>query len=408
MAEDQRPVVLLSGGRTTVPLAKPLSQWYRIGVYDHGAIAQFLPHVDPVLSPAAGAGPQLVATATNAVAHITGRIAHGLPGVARRFSRNGINLDGLDTWLPGLSLSILTQVAHDLHCAEAFATQLPLGCVVTHEDVTPQFKALALWAKAKGIPTVHIPHANHFIKTRPDVHDKCVCDWIFATSPWMADWYAERGFPRERIKLTGCPNWDVWHEVVQTISKEHARAVMLLEQDRPVVLYCTSWSQSTNLVDDHTVKDRADVAVLEAAKQAGWQLVIKMHPGEPPDWQKRYAEMAKERGVPALVTQSHLTLSVRAADVLVSVGPSNVIVEAALGDRPSVVVPLRGYGFPCEPPWLADPTPEAIQAAVGRVLDNPQLWTEERGRFVQRFAWVHDGGATRRAAEAVREVGKWQ
>ncbi len=263
---------------------------------------------------------------------------------------------------------------------------------------------MVLWARAKGIPTIHIPHANHYCHVRPDIHDEGLCDWLLATSPWMRDWYVERGYPAERVVVTGCPNWDSWGKVRKHMPRDNARTVLMLDQEAPTVVYFTSWSQNTNIIDDHTVKPQTDAAMLEAAKAEGWQLVIKMHPGEPEQWIQHYANLAKERGVPAVISRRHLEYCLRAADVAVAIGPSNVLVEAALAERPGVVVPLRGYDFGGEPPWRAEPTADDIRRVVGQVLAQPDAWEAARPDFIARHAYSDDCGATARAAAAVLEV----
>ncbi|MFH1745560.1 MAG: hypothetical protein ABIG44_00815, partial [Planctomycetota bacterium] len=329
-----------------------------------------------------------------------------LPALPHRFNMPNVPMLNRDLgkWLPGLSLTLLSTLTRDVRVLEAFFNGMDVRCVVTHEDVTPRFRAMVLYANALGIPTVHIPHANHFCHICPDIHDKCVSNHILAASPWMRDWYAERGYPREQIKVVGCPNWDRWQEINAKVPRKHARTVLHLAQDRPVVLYCTSWSQTTNLIDDHAIKDRADAAMLAAAKVQGWQLIWSLHPGDPPEWQQRYAEMAKEARVPAIIVRGHLDYTARAADVLVALGPSNVIIEAGLAGCPSATIPIRGYGFPSAPPWVAEPTAEGIMETVEWILANPGEWERRREWFIRQFTYSDDGRATERTVAEICEI----
>lgn len=410
MAEREK-VVLLSGGRTTQPLAKSLAERAYVGVFDKSSVSMFTPLIDQVLCPENGAQPQPRSQATNDTALLAARVVNALPALPHRLAVPNAghvaqlhSVNGVSKWLPGATLTLLSVLAQDVRILQAFFDGMDVRCVVTHEDVTPRFRAMVLYAKIRGVPTVHVPHANHFCHVRPDIHDECVSDHILAASPWMRDWYVGRGYSREQIKVTGCPNWDRWQEINAKVSKEHARTLLRLAQDRPVVLYCTSWPQMTNLVDDHTVKDRADAAMLEAAKAREWQLVWSLHPGDPPEWQQRYAQMAKEAGVPAVVVRGHLEYTARAADALVALGPSNVVIEAGLAGCPSATIPLRGYGFPGEPPWAAEPTAEGIVETVEWMLANRDEWERKRGWFVREFAHSDDGEATERIVAAVCEI----
>lgn len=406
--QDNRPAILLSGGRTTQPLAGALAEHYQLAIYDQGSLGHFLTQVEHVMCPINGAGEGLKSRATNEAAQLSASVSANMGPLGQRFIVPGVEAEmlgeGVNTWLPGLAMTILSSLALDLRALEAFMAQVPVAAVVTHEDVTPKFRAMVLYAKARELPTIHVPHANHFCHVRPDVHDMCLSDWLLAASPWMRDWYVKRGCPAEQVRVVGCPNWDAWPKICRDISKEHARLVLKMDESAPTVMYCTSWSQNTNLIDDHTVKPRADVAVLEAAKREGWQLIIKLHPGEPAQWVQKCAELAKEHGVPAVVTKQHLHYTVRAADVVVAVGPSNVLVEAGLADRPPVVIPLRGYEFGGVPPWKAQPKVDAIVSAVNMLLKKPDMWQANRSKFVKRYAHRNDAGATARVIEAILEI----
>jgi hypothetical protein len=403
--KDNRPTILLSGGRTTQPLGGALAEHYQLAIYDQGALGHFLTQVENVMCPANGAGEGLKSRATNEAAQLSAGVAANIKPLGERFAVPGIGAEmlgaGVNTWLPGMAMTILSSLALDLRALEAFMAQVPVVAAVTHEDVTPRFRAMVLYCKAHGVPTIHIPHANHFCHVRPDV---CLSDWLLAASPWMRDWYVKRGYPVEQVRVMGCPNWDVWPKICRDISKEHARLVLKLDATAPTVMYCTSWSQNTNLIDDHTVKPRADVAMLKAAKREGWQLIIKLHPGEPPQWVQQCAELAKEHSVPAVVTKSHLHYTMRAADVVVAVGPSNVLVEAGLANRPPVAIPLRGYKFGGMPPWEAEPTVDAVASTVNMLLAKPDIWQANRSKFVKRYAHSSDGRATDRTIAAILDI----
>lgn len=408
MAErtEDRPVVMLSGGKTTLPLAKPLDARFKVAVLDQNAVQSILSAgVDEVLCPAKGAGTLLGAQSANDAALLIGKIVGNLQRIGPRFSLNGSSsgkaADKVGDWLPGLAASMLPQLTFDVRTLAAMSASADIRAVVTHEDVTPRFRALVLWAKARGIPTVHVPHANHFIRTRPDIHDGCLCEWLLAASPWMRDWYAERGYPADRIEVVGNPTWDKWVKVNETVDRRHARAVLQLSQDVPVLMYCTSWPQTTNVVDDHDLWETANAAVLKAAKGRSWQLVWSLHPGDHASWRVKYANMAKDAGVPAVVVQGHLELTLRAADAVLAVGPSNVLVEAGLAGTPPLTIPLRGYGFAGEPPWTARATATGIKDRVGWVLAHPEAWDEARAAFVERYARNGDAGAVARAVEFV-------
>jgi len=220
----------------------------------------------------------------------------------------------------------------------------------------------------------------------------------------MRDWYVARGFPEENIRVVGYPLWDKWVEATEKVDRDHACMVLQLEPDRPIVLFCTSWAQYTNMIDDHTVMKRAARAILKATKAQGWQLIWSLHPGEPPGTEKSCAEAAKRYGVPALITRRHLSYTTAAADAVVAVGPSNVLIEAAIADRPIASIHLRGYGFPSTPPWTVRPTKTSMEAVIGRMIADRSEWDAARDGFVERFAHLIDGKATERVVGYIREI----
>jgi len=113
----------------------------------------------------------------------------------------------------------------------------------------------------------------------------------------------------------------------------------------------------------------------------------------------RYAELARQNGVPAIVARGHLEYTARAADVCIAVGPSNVLVAAALGGCAPVTIPLRGYGFPTEPPYNAQPDEQDISKTVNPLLSNREAWEAARGTFIARYAYREDGKARARAVK---------
>jgi len=406
---ERRPIIMLSGGRTTWPLARPLYETHDVAIYDPNAISFFKEKLDRIICPAKGATAQMHAHAFNESTVIAARIIQAQDRLQDTISRgarmvlpNGTSPAHVSEWLPGMSTSHMAACIMNVAVMDAFCDQFDLMAVVVHEDVTPTARALVLWANDRGIPSIHVPHANHFLRQGiPDVHERCYTDYIAATSSWMCDWYAARGYPEENIRVTGCPNWDRWTEVMLT--KQEARDVLRVPQDKTVVTYCTSWPQNTNWADDHDIWDRAHDAVVQAAAEQGWTLIWSQHPGSPGEWRQAFAARMKQAGLEdGVIVRGHLDLTVKASDCFIAVGPSNVLIEAAMGGTPSATVEMEHYGFPDAPPWPCRAEAADVTRAVNAAMDN---WNSDvRDAFVTHYACADDGKAVERTVALIREV----
>jgi hypothetical protein len=391
--------VIISGVRPTFQIYEELAKHFDVAVYDQGAASQISAHFGtPVICPAGGAGPPLFEKARNDTAHLVARATNrSLP---LSFSVNGTQA-GIDEWFPGMAMAYSSDVLVSLRVLDAYADTADIVGVVVHEDVTPRFRALALWAKARDVPLIHLPHGNCFAQSRPDIHDETVADWILAASPYMRNWYSQRGFDDKRIKLVGYPAWDGWIE--SRPSKDWARRVLHLEQHTPTVALCTGWPQRTNLVDDHEMIEVAVNVALEAARASGWQVIWKLHPGDGQGQEERSARLMSSYRLAGIVTRDHLTLTFVASDVVLSVGPSNVLVEAGLADRPPALFNLRGYGFDREPPWVIEPDVANVMDVISGLLDGSE-WRKRRAGFVRRYAHRNDGKAIKRSVRAIKRI----
>jgi len=395
---DKRTIII-SGPKPTYQLFDGLGKHFTVAVYDQNAAAQLSAQRGGVgvMCPLNGAGPPLFAKARNDTAWLAADVAMNLP------PENGsLPPAHFDDWLPGAALGHLSDVLMRLRVLDAFAETTQVVGIVTHEDVTPNFKALALWGKAKGVPVIHMPHGNCFAQVRPDIHDESVADWILATSRYMRDWYAERGFPKRRIRVVGFPSWDVWASDLP--DRAFARRMYHLDgNDAPTLAFCTQWPQRTNLVDDHDVLEAAAHVTLAAAKREGWNVIWSIHPGDMRGREEEYAKLAAGYRVPAMVTRDHLAVTLSACDAVLSAGPSNVLVEAGLADRPVALFNLRGYGFDGEPPWKVELSVDSVASVVGPLMAG-ERWGAARDGFVKQYAYRNDGKATARAVRLVTRI----
>jgi hypothetical protein len=273
--------------------------------------------------------------------------------------------------------------------------------IVLHNDVEPVTKAAALWGQKKGIPALHVPHAVYLDHpdrgpAGEDIHDLIAASHLAAAGPFQARWYEERGFSPERICITGLPKFDRW--MTARYNRDWARNLLGLVPHKPVFTYASSWRQDTNLLGCHDEVAEAYRAFLAATKEnfAGAQIIIKVHPSTDPE---PFAALARETGISCLLTIHHLEVLLQASDVLVSIGPSNLIIESSFIPWLQLVS-IRGFEDDPEVVTV-DPDPGQIAEAVSEALGTPPV---DRTNFQKKYCGLLDGKASERIAGWLGEL----
>lgn len=270
--------------------------------------------------------------------------------------------------------------------------------ILLHNDVEPSTRAVALWAKSRGVPCLHIPHAVYMdgfgrgpIGT--DVHDLVTASHICTAGPYQDAWYRARG---GSTRVTGLPQFD--RLAKQIISKERALELLGLSPHRPVVTYASSWRQDTNLLGCHDGVVECYRAFLAAAKELpGVQWIVKCHPrGQNTEW---HAEEAKKANLDCLVTHQHTEIVLAAQDAILAYSPSGIITEAA--HVPGVhLLSIGGFAEDREVTTLGE-TKDDIKAGLLNVLGEP---APDARAFAYKYCGTPDGLAHMRVAQYAQEL----
>jgi len=307
----------------------------------------------------------------------------------------------LPQWWPGYILTHAQGLAQRIASLEVVSQKYEVSGLVLHEDVAPDTRSMALWARARGIPTIHVPHANCHLRddAGPDIHRETRTDWLAASGAYAADWYARQGFPREQITVVGAPQWDALYEDVT--DRDSARRIFGFEAGDTVLVYATTWAQTTGLrggwQDEH---EAGLAAVLSLAKEMSAALVIKIHPNDQQGSEDIFAERMKAAEIHGRVTRQHNAFALRAADVFVAQGPSNMCVEAAIMGTPACYIQTEGFDYSHALPFRC--APDGLSQAARLALESrgDPLWQD----FIRFYNDVHPGGgAVARLVEFVRE-----
>lgn len=313
---------------------------------------------------------------------------------------------GLLGWMPGYVVSSLARMHMRIAVWKRFWESHEVRLVVTHEDVAEDTRALVQFARARGTPTLHVPHFNHGSLPRaiPDVHDAIHCDYAAVAGQYMAGWLEARGMDGDRIRVTGHPAWDRFAHI--NPDRVWSRAMLRLNPAQPALCYAADWVLWTTLCYHERTPHAGWEVVLEAFKalrREGWLLICKAHPGAKETNAEWHAQQARKAEVACLVTDRHLDVVLQAADVMVSNGFSNIVAEAAMAGVPGMTL---GPGYLDEPavPGV-DYDAEALYRAVKAVHEARETWRAELlPEFLERYVGPNDGKATERIVEWCREL----
>lgn len=407
---DSKPLLLISGGPTTRPLWGLLSETYDLVMLYPAAANEAIGLGLPAAALASVTDGALQDAIQNQAALLSARVVAGLPQIAERTARlygpeRPAPLNGhLGEWFAGYAHQlILGEVAILAQLARLGGAGRRIAGCVTHEDVAPDTRALVAWCNGKGVPTIHVPHAPcHLLPGVADIHRETRTQYIAASGPLAAKFYTDSGFPAANIRLTGAPHWDeLYHGALPT--RREARAVLAVP-DGPCLLYQTTWGQTTSLRSDFEREFEAGfAAVLQAAKEHDAFLMVKIHWNDGrPEQEERYAKQMEAAGVAGLVTRSHYTYVLRAADLLIAQGPSNMCLDAAILGTPSVYIQTEGFDYASALPRRAPA--DGIRREITWALEHPEpaaMWDE----FASQYNTPHPvGGAAENVAAWVKEL----
>lgn len=404
---SDKPVLVLSGERTTQLLVPHLVERFDLVVLSpafgqsarqtYGNERIMLPFVDDLGEARSRASSEAILRTAPLLNGNLSRAAMQLKSDLGEFDWE----NRLRDWTPNQLVSAFSRQIMLIDYLDNLMSKRSVRGVVVHEDVTETFKSVVLWANARGVPSVHVPHAACFLNGQlgSDVHEFSVATHLAAT-PFMERFYRARGYSGE-IRQTGSPLFD------KTLAEKKqgaglGRRALQLDAAQPVVVYATSWGQSTNANDGVNRMEAALDAMLTAVYENDWQLIIKVHPGEQPDIERLYAQRAVQHGINCLVTRLYPAYVLDAANVVVALGPSNYLVEAAIYGKPGVCVKMPNYSIQHAAIPEVEPIAEAVGAAVAKQLSAGEGWGGKE--FVRDVAGNHLGNASQRAARWVSKL----
>jgi hypothetical protein len=400
--EANKPVLLFSAGFSNLALMDRLIEDYSLAIFDEN-LARWLRDLGiPCLSVNDFVNPQLVEQVRGVMIWETKKIMEAIVTGDLTIDKNHplMHGQGLGTWFPHYMFERMSEMAIRVLAAGILAQQHPIAGMVVNEDVSAHGKAVTLFGMGDGYPTIHLAHANHFIKSgTTDLHCQTTAPLIGAAGEYMKQWYVDCGHPAEDIKLLGCPQWDYLYDQTLMPTKEQSRRAFGFTEDKPVLTFASTWPQMVSAggrtwAKSIKVLDETWMTFLNVAKKMNAYVAVKMHPTGGQGRQEFFMEQMKEAGVKGAIMRDHGQHATRAADCVVLQTSSNFGVEAAILGVPAVELYTPGSRVPYIPGTWGEDLEDMVAQAI---KDGP---SEE---LVRTMNYKNDGEATDRTIAWIKE-----
>lgn len=296
------------------------------------------------------------------------------------------------------------------------AEKFDIVLLVVSEDVTRLGRTATTWAKAHGIPSLHVEHGVSLVDLMT-AHGELVADKLAVYSQRGMESYLDIGVPAERLAVTGNPAWDSYAELIP--QKAHIREQLCekyrLDPALPIVVFGTTWAGSLTAYSNESVHGDTLLAFINACetlRQHGlhFHAIIKDRPANSQEGAQYCYEMVAALGA----EQHHYTYCVEdtqqfavAADVLIAVD-SNYLIEGMLAGTPLInlmntVGMLLGPPFEAEAGILEVEAPD-LAAAIQLLLTDKTARTDQQQLMRQRLPYYHHAGCDGKSAERVAQL----
>jgi GT2 family glycosyltransferase/glycosyltransferase involved in cell wall biosynthesis/trans-aconitate methyltransferase len=282
-----------------------------------------------------------------------------------------------------------------------------LELMLVNEEYTGSAKLFVKWAKARGVPVLHLLHGTGLAKSY-NVHDCVNADCYAVGSDYSKEGLLDLGAPDSILKVTGFPAWDHYRQLAQqrvSIRSQLAKHYRL-DPQRRWVGYFTTWASTTTAYAEHSEYKLLITGIFLAcvqlwAKGVDFQLIIKDRESNERFGQKVTAEVARALGIPAdayrYITENTEGLTV-ASDVVVSSG-SNLSIEAGIAGIPAINL-LSPSQWLLGPPYPDVGMKEARVENLAGVLEACLQGEPSQLQPLARFAGPNgDGRCFERVAE---------
>lgn len=282
-------------------------------------------------------------------------------------------------------------------------------------DWNAPMRQAAYAAKEIGLRTILIPHEAIFAD--PGLYyvdvsngaDYPICDHVCAWGELQATIFRQRGYPPERISLTGAPKFDRYLHYAPELSRDVFCRVYRFDPELPIVLFALQPLDSQfNPRLARAAQQQAIESLLVFCQESKHQLLVRCPPSD--DEVLGDVRQPLEESLLSQIDEARPYLtppeeSIHHAAAVVSVN-STMLFEAALLGRPAIsakFLEFESLWQDCGGPTAN--TPASLQQALGKLLrrELPTLDVSSGSRAAQYFSpGGFEGGAASRIASILR------
>lgn len=301
---------------------------------------------------------------------------------------------------------------------ERAAGQYRIELVALSEDLTRLPRTVAAWARAKGVPCVHVSHGLP-LATPYTVHATLTADLYAVYGKRALEACLDAGMPPERLRVTGNPGWDEYPRAAENLPrwKDDLRARYGLGERKTVVFATTwvAWLSAFDTLDRFEDGVRAFLRAARILRASGrdWNFVFKDRPSNAAEGQAWIDRLAVAEGMsPAdyLYAMDDAMPWVSCADALIATD-SNILAEAMHVGTPAINL-LNEHGLLMGPSFDADSgvlevAGEELADTLVRVVEDPAERAELARRMASRVSDYNagfDGQAAKRVAAVMIEA----
>ena len=287
--------------------------------------------------------------------------------------------------------------------------------IISIPGITPVERAIFRAAAKLAIPTLVIQHGLTGAKrTQQIVHSKYASVWGNA----QKDWYAKFGNEKNRIFVTGNPNYDkLLAGNLNFMKIEYLCNELGLDSQKGIFVLATNvtttipppFFSACRVEDEGEITFRAILRALEKFKDK--QLVVKPHPSET---KQLYLDTLQEfphlRERVKVVKQIDLYSLLNECELLLTPG-STVALEAMILEKPVLIInltkrdlsiPFAEYGAGLE---ISDETD--LVPTIKLLLFDKNFWHKMRKgqeNFIRDFVGEPDGKSCQKIIQAIKEI----
>ena len=339
--------------------------------------------------------------------------------------QESLNYNGIPLW-PILKnkfkFFFLNRSPEAIKCIETslnlIKTEKPKA-VLSVDETSLFARSIIIAAKSKKIPTMGVQHgliahneSFEYTHLKNEVHPKLtpktphcpIPDLTFIYGNYTKNTLENFGnYPKKALKITGQPRYDFLPRIDQLFKKEDVYKEFNLDPNKKLVIFATEALESEEAGDlNNTVlgglKDVKDI-----------NLIIKLHPREPEE--AYYKELAKKHGVPAVIIRDYNTFKLLHACDTVIVMHSTVGLEAAMINKPVVVVNVTGnpdvVQYVKNGIAVGAYKQNEVTPAIKKVLFDKEIQeklSKKRKAYVEDNIHSTDGKATERICKEILKI----